>query len=287
MNHVKLNTISLKSHPTLSERWVQDVIGSDPSILGIGDLVLKDRERIHRGAGRLDLLLQESDGTGRYEVELQLGTVDESHIIRTLEYWDLERKRFPQYDHVAVIVAEDITSRFLNVISLLNGTIPIMALQMSAIDTGNGVGLHFTKVLDTVKLGLVDEDEEVNEVVDRDYWVKRGTAQTTALADRILGLGQDFLPPQTRLSYNKYYVGVWIDGSPNNFIILRPQKTAVKLELKLPKTEEYDALIEASELDYLDYHSRWLCYRLRVTDQDLSKPELKQLIKAAYEHRNR
>ncbi len=33
------------------------------------------------------------------------------------------------YDHTAVIVAEDITSRFLNVISLFNGTIPIIAIQ--------------------------------------------------------------------------------------------------------------------------------------------------------------
>ena len=48
----------------------------------------------------------------------QLGKTDESHIIRTIEYWDIERKRYPQYDHTAVIVAEEITSRFLNVIGL-------------------------------------------------------------------------------------------------------------------------------------------------------------------------
>ena len=28
----------------------------------------------------------------RYEVEIQLGRVDESHIIRTIEYWDIEKK---------------------------------------------------------------------------------------------------------------------------------------------------------------------------------------------------
>lgn len=59
------------------------------------------------------------DTNGRYEVEVQLGSTDESHIIRTIEYWDIERKRYPQYDHTAVIVAEDITSRCLNVISLI------------------------------------------------------------------------------------------------------------------------------------------------------------------------
>jgi hypothetical protein len=143
MQHVKLRQIQLKNHSSLNERWVQDVIAEDPSILGIGDVVLKDKERVHRNAGRLDLLLQEADGHGRYEVEIQLGASDESHIIRTIEYWDIERKRYPQYDHTAVIVAEDITSRFLNVISLFKGHIPIMAIQFSATETGEGVGLAY------------------------------------------------------------------------------------------------------------------------------------------------
>ena len=59
---------------------------------------------------------------------------------RTIEYWDIERKRYPQYEHSAVIVAEDITARFLNVISLFNGQIPLMALQMSAFQTGESMG---------------------------------------------------------------------------------------------------------------------------------------------------
>ncbi len=37
-----------------------------------------------------------------------LGAVDESHIIRTIEYWDVERQRYPTLQHRAVIVAEEI-----------------------------------------------------------------------------------------------------------------------------------------------------------------------------------
>ena len=172
MKHVQLKTIKLKNHQVLNERWLQDIIAEDPSIIGIGDVILKDKERIHHGAGRLDLLLQDADGNDRYEVEIQLGATDESHIIRTIEYWDIERKRYPQYNHTAIIIAEDITSRFLNVISLFNGSIPLMAIQVSAIETGEGVGLHFTKVLDVQPLGLVDEDEEVAEITDRNYAIK-------------------------------------------------------------------------------------------------------------------
>src|SRR5438093_9255839 len=166
MKFVRPQRIWLKEHPELTERWVQERIADDSSILGLGDLILKDKERIQPRAGRLDLLLQDADTDRRYEVEIQLGRTDESHIIRTIEYWDLERKRYPQYEHSAVIVAEDITSRFLNVIGLFNGQIPLIALQMSAFGTGESVGLVFTRVLDQLNLGMVDEDEETHEVTD-------------------------------------------------------------------------------------------------------------------------
>ena len=64
MKHVKLKTVSLKNNPKLTERWLQEVIVNDPSILGLGDVLVKGRERIHPGADRLDLLLQDVDGAG-------------------------------------------------------------------------------------------------------------------------------------------------------------------------------------------------------------------------------
>jgi hypothetical protein len=131
--YVKHQRLLLKIHPQFNEKWVQDRIAEDPLILGVGERILKDQERNQPGAGRLDLLFQDPDSNLRYETEIQLGKTDESHIFRTIEYWDLERKRYPQYDHVAVLIAEDITSRFLNIISLLNGFIPLVAIQLNAI----------------------------------------------------------------------------------------------------------------------------------------------------------
>lgn len=116
LKYSKPERISLKGHPELNERWVQERIAEDPSLLGLGDLILKDKERIHPQGGRLDILCQDAESNRRYEIEIQLGKSDESHIIRTIEYWDIERKRYPQYEHTAVLVAEEITSRFLNVI---------------------------------------------------------------------------------------------------------------------------------------------------------------------------
>ena len=147
MEFTKFEPVSMRNHTELNERWVQARIAEDPSILGLGDVVLKDRERIQPKAGRLDLLLQDAESSRRYEVEIQLGATDEGHIIRTIEYWDIERKRYPQYEHTAVIIAEDITSRFLNVINLFNGMIPLIAIQMRALQSGGKVGLMFTIVI--------------------------------------------------------------------------------------------------------------------------------------------
>lgn len=62
MNFTQFEKLSLKVHPTLTEKWVQERIAENPSILGLGDVVLKDKERIQPRAGRLDLLLQAAEG---------------------------------------------------------------------------------------------------------------------------------------------------------------------------------------------------------------------------------
>ena len=270
LNYEKLTHLNLKTHSTLDEKWVQDRVAEDPTILGLGDVILKDRERNQPRAGRLDLLLQEAEGNRRYEVEIQLGKSDESHIIRTIEYWDIERKRYPQYDHTAVIVAEEITSRFLNVIALFNGTIPLIAIQMRAVQLGNSVSLVFTTVLDQVKLGLVDEDEEVHEATDRAYWEGRGSKATVAMADELLEVLKQ-LDPALELKFNKFYIGLARQGQADNFVIFRPQKNSIRVEPRLKNRDEIEQKIESAGLDVLDYDNRWNRYRIRLGKGDVKK----------------
>lgn len=264
---------------------IQAQIAENPSILGLGDLILKDKERIQPRAGRLDLLLQDPDTQRRYEVEIQLGKTDESHIIRTIEYWDTERKRYPQYDHCAVIVAEDITTRFNNVINLFNGSIPIVAIQMNAYKFENKIGLIFTTVLNELTLGLVDDDEETKEITDRNYWLNRGTEKTVGMADKLLGIIGEFSEGY-ELKYNKFYIGLAKDGQPNNFAVFRPQRVALALEVKLPYSDDIREKIEANGLDDMGYAARWGCFRLRLTESDLENKRdiIKSLLLLAYEN---
>ncbi|MDO8788528.1 MAG: hypothetical protein Q7J42_10710 [Sulfuritalea sp.] len=273
MKYEKFEKFSLLAHSTLNEKWVQDRISEDPTTLGLGDVIVRDKERVHTKAGRLDLLLQEVDSTRRYEVEIQLGKTDESHIIRTIEYWDIEKKKYPQYDHVAVIIAEEITSRFLNVISLFNGTVPLIAIQMNAVRHGEVVSLFFTTVLSEVKRGLVDDDEGVHEPTDRPYWESRGTKATVAMADELLDIVKT-VKPNLELKYNKFYIGLAENGQPNNFVVFRPQKNAIRVDPRVDRSEIFEKKISEAGLDVLDYDTKWGRYRIRLAQGDIKKHEV-------------
>jgi hypothetical protein len=284
---MKLDRVLIKGHGVLNERWVQTQIAQDPKILGIGgDLVLKDKERIQPRAGRLDLLLQDTETGRRYEVEVQLGDTDESHIIRTIEYWDIERKRYPQYDHCAVIIAEQITARFLNVISLFNGTIPLIAIQMSAFSKGDEVALIFTTVLNELSRGLIDEDEDPQPNTDRQYWINQASVETVAIADKLLQQIHAFAP-NVQLTYKKQYIGLSIDGEPNNFVIFEPKRNHVRVGFRLDQSEPVREQLDASQLDVMSYDKGFRRYRVRLAPQDLDVQAnqilLNDLMKQAYE----
>jgi len=288
LSFVKPERLSLKAHPQYNEKWVQKLIADDPAILGLGDLVLRDQERIQPRAGRLDLLLQDRETKRRYEVELQLGSTDETHIIRTIEYWDIERKRYPQYDHCAVLIAEDVTSRFLNVISLFNGLAPFIAIQMQALKIGDSVTLIFTKVMDEMTRGLVDEDEDAEAApTDRSYWEQKASKATVSLADDLLAIVKQF-DPVLALKYNKFYIGLARDGQAYNFVTFRPRKGHMLLGLKLPESEDINQKIEKAGIDTLEYDKRWTTYRLQLSKADVSnKAEvLKDLMRLAHDHRS-
>lgn len=154
----------------LNEAWLQQQVLADPSLLGLGDLHVIQREKIQLSGGRIDFLMADFENETRFEIEVMLGPVDESHIIRTIEYWDVERQRYPSLEHRAVIVAEEITSRFFNVIRLLNRAVPIMAIQLSAFQFDDHIVLQFIRVLDTAEFAADPDDEVAVEPASRAHW---------------------------------------------------------------------------------------------------------------------
>ena len=187
-----------------------------------------------------------------------------------------------------VIIAEDITSRFLNVISLFNGAIPLVAIQMRALQSGDEIGLVFTTVLDHMPLGLVDEDEEVAETTDRAYWEERGSKTTVAMADQLLQIAKTH-DPALELKYNKFYIGLAKNGRPSIFVTFRPKKGFMRFEPRLPDLPERQAQFENAGLDVIGYDKRWGRYRIRLQPSDIEKNRkiLEEIISEAYANANK
>jgi len=93
----------------------------------------------------------------------------------------------------------------------------------------------FTRVLDTVKLGLVDEDETVSETTDRTYWEKtKASPAMLSLADQIYEMCRSFAPNLIQ-SYKKNYVGFRLNNQPFNFAVCKPRTHSMWLEISLPQ----------------------------------------------------
>jgi hypothetical protein len=149
------------------ETWLAERICKDPSILGLGDLQVVTTEKRQAQGGRLDLLLTDPPDS-MFEVELQLGETDPSHIIRTIEYWDSEKRRWLKRSHTAVLVAETIASRFFHVVQLLSKAVPIVGIQANIVQVEELKALHFVTIVDS---RADPEDTEELEQTDEKYWL--------------------------------------------------------------------------------------------------------------------
>ena len=226
-NIYESKVISIKD-AGFDEAWLQNAICDSPQKLGLGDLQLVAKEKIISSGGKLDILLQDSNNEKMYEVEVQLGDTDPSHIIRTIEYWDLIRKKYPLRQHYGVLVAESITKRFFNVIGLLSNSIPIIAVQCQVVEVDGKKALVFMKIMDAYE-EPEDIQSESDENVDESYWAK--------MAPKILDIAKKAyqetrdIYQSTSLEYNKWSIAIKKNGY-NQLRFNKRSKDFVHIELK-------------------------------------------------------
>jgi len=234
------------------EYWLQDQIFDNPNCLGLGELEIIERERRQSSGGRLDILLKNPEDDTMYEVEIMLGETDESHIIRTIEYWDNENRRWPQRQHFAVLVAEHINRRFFNVIHLLSHSIPIIAIQVSLLEVHGKQSLFFSKILDTyeeVEDGIID-----NIVFTREEWVKK-SKWTLETADYLCELFSTVFTGPV-LNYVKAYIAITLTGTNYNYFALRKRSQDKSLLGFRLKEEFHDKVIKILDLNNISYTTR-------------------------------
>jgi hypothetical protein len=234
----------------LDEKWLQQRIIDDPGLLGLGELEIASREHRQPLGGRIDFLMRDEAET-YYAVEIMLGHLDESHIIRTIEYWDIERQRRPQCDHRAVIVAEQITTRFFNVLRLLNRTVRMIAIKLSAFQLADSsVVIHPVTVLDVIQeFGDVNVVDQV-EQADRAYWEKKSDISSLGVMDKIVNsLRSSNIEP--KLTYNRHHIALGTTGY--NFCWFHPRKSAGHCHVEFRVTPDTrDVLLSSLQAAGLD-----------------------------------
>jgi hypothetical protein len=228
------------------EFWLQDQIYENPTCLNLGELEPVSKERPQSSGGRLDILLKDPEDDSMYEVEVMLGETDESHIIRTIEYWDNEKRRWPKRQHVAVLVAEHINRRFFNVIQLLSHAVPIVAIQVSMLTVNGTKALHFTTVLDTFE--DIDDGTDVGgRVYTREDWLDKAK-WTVETADALLQATSGIFPSPV-LNYLKGYVAITVNG--HNYMWMHKRsadKSLLIFRMAQSLQDEAAALLEGKSI---------------------------------------
>jgi hypothetical protein len=231
------------------EYWLQNQIFENPMCLGLGELEAIAKERQQSTGGRLDILLKNPEDDSMYEVEIMLGETDETHIIRTIEYWDNEKRRWPQRQHVAVLVAERINRRFFNVIHLLSNAIPMVAIQVSLLAAHGKKSLSFTKVLDTYE-EIEDGTSVEDRVYTRDDWVKKAI-WTVETADALVNITSSVFG-ETVLNYLKAHVAITVGG--NNYMWLQRRsrpKSFLLFRIAQSLQDEAAGILDAKNITYI------------------------------------
>lgn len=155
---------------------------------------------------------------------------------------------------------------------------------MNAYEVDGKLGLVFAKVVDELRLGPEDEDEELYAITDRNYWETRGSKETVKLADSVLNIVKEF-DNDFEIKYNKYYIGLAKNGQARNFTIFRAKKNNLRMEVKIERSDEIAAKLESSGLDVMEYDSRSERYRIRLTKEDVDKSHdlIKEILKKSYD----
>lgn len=230
------------------EYWLQDIIYDNPKVLGLGNLVPVHKEKRQSSGGRLDILLKDPEQNAMYEVEVMLGETDPSHIIRSIEYWDNEKRKYPQRQHFCVLVAESFDRRYFNVIQLMSLNIPMIAIQADLLEVDGKNIINFSKIID-IYVEPEETDEEAN-VVNESTW--------TADAPWVNSIAHKFhellFSEETNLNirYTQSYISVSIGNKNSYWFHKRAKPTAAFFFVVKDdeKVEYIKTLLEEAELGY-------------------------------------
>jgi hypothetical protein len=98
------------------------------------------------------------------------------------------------------------------------------------------------------------------------------------MIDRLLSIVHEF-DPALELKYNKFYIGLAKDGRPRqNFVVFRPRKNTLVVDIRLKPSTELESKLEASGLEAPEYGKR---------QKGVGQPDSRTLLLRLQSQRNR
>lgn len=248
------------------EYWLQDIIYENPKVLGLGNLVPVHKEKKQASGGRLDILLKNSDENAMYEVEVMLGETDPSHIIRSIEYWDNEKRKYPQRQHFCVLVAERFDRRYFNVIQLMSLNIPMIAVQADLLEVNGEKILHFTKIIDIYI--EPEENDDDQKVVNETSWNNDSPWTNKNAKDFITILNSE--KNKINIGYTQSYISINFEGKNAYWFHKRVKPTsAIFFSVKdEEKAESIKSVLDKNEFSYT-FNTRYKEFMLYVDENNI------------------
>ena len=255
---------SLAKHPEYDERWVEDLVKHTPSILGLGAGVQFVSSQIRNSnGGRLDLLLKDEDEAIVYSVELMLGQLDETHIVRSLDYWlrNQTRHTYKEYEHVAVLVAEGVlTCRFADVVRFLSSKVNLVVIELAGLQVQEYVTLHCTTIFD----GSTSIEDDIEGPATT--WPQ----DTLVLINKILDLTRSATTDPIAPNPRQDGIGVKVGNKVQNFLFFKPKQTFVRVAAFVNDPEQWASQLQQAGIKVLGSQSESRV-RFRLTAEILEK----------------
>jgi hypothetical protein len=287
---VSSTKVSLKDLD-LPESWLERKIREDHTILGLGGITKTIFQRRYKNAGRVDLVLLDEENSFLYCAELMLGEVDESHIVRCVEYWLAETRKPSNkgWNVIAVLAAESIRkSRYFPVIEFLSEKLPLTVLEVAALKVSGKTALTFTKFFDGQdQLEQTESgDEDAGRVdVDKSYWISKRPESIIRIADSLVKIFQS-ADGQLRVTYLQGFWGFALGEKPKNFVTISPKQKFVNVRVRIQDTETWGGRLKKAGFEITGGTPSW-SVRFRITDRLTGKSSklLRQLGEESYAER--
>lgn len=275
------------------EIWLQNWLSATPERLGLGEVDVIAQELTSPRGGSLDILAV--GGDTYYSIEVQLGEIDASHSFRVFDYWALNRQRYPNKTHVPVLIAESAAGRFRPALEALAEYVPLVVIELR-VWQGEGEAIIVPEtVLANASLDVAGTAGPVGGVARTEAdWREEATDEAWAFKDAFVAWTQEHLG-EVRVDYSpKSYIGIRRGRRVWAPLWLRTDGAYVYLPDPDGSREEqpslaFETLRERLRTAGLEaswnrtYNAGANPISVRLTNSDLEKPQVQELLQATFE----